>query len=104
VYKVFKEVKDTQRWLMLSEECPDVTLRVISAEEKPKYVVLNCESLDKEDFSIAVFDRDVKKCVKEWGVNPKNWAWFHPLCMQGKNRFELVPCDPQPNKVEYVIR
>lgn len=98
---VFKEVKDSARWIMLSEpEVPDVVLTCKDALMRGKYIELVCESDEGQEIHAAVFDRDVAACVKEWGQNPIDWGTFHPIKKAGQSRYKLVPCDPQPEPEE----
>ena len=92
VNKVFKEVSDKQRWLMLSDDSmPDETFDVIGYEDKEKYIQLRLRNVVGDEFLCACFDRDVRLCVKEWGVNPMQWKKIYPYKRVGQSRYAWLP-------------
>jgi len=67
-----------------------------------QYVELKCLDNDGTKLMIAVFQRDVKKCVEQWGTNPDNWGWIQFTLNMTANRYFLEPAKNQIDKEEAV--
>jgi len=98
----FKEVKDGDRWLMLGEDCPDNVLELKQAIDKGKYTELICVDRAGFEYHIAVYDRDVKEVVKEYGVNSDQWGLFKIERKPGSRRGALVPIHRAPEEEKIV--
>jgi hypothetical protein len=94
--------KAGDRYIVLGEKEQELPQRFRVSEFKVKesgsgkqYVELKCLDDAGVKLMIAVFQRDVKKCVEQWGTDPTNWQWIQFTLNMTANRYFLEPAKNQ---------
>ena len=104
----FDEPKtEKRRFLILSDlkqEMPNSRLKVIdktkrtSMQGKEYKVLILCDE-EGTEYEASAWERDVVRCIQEWGTNPDNWGYLTLEKHPSGNRFLFAPHKNQlPNE------
>lgn len=98
------------RFLILSDmeqEMPSGRCKVTGAEKRrsnsgKEFPVLTLEDNDGNEYQVSAWQRDVRDCVKQWGVkvHPKDWGYVE--FKKVGNRYTIVPAAHQEPEAEEV--
>lgn len=75
----------------LPKRCRVYDYNIKESASGKQYVELKCVDDDEVKLTVSVFQRDVKRCVSQWGTDPKNWGYMQFTMTPGGNRYYLEP-------------
>lgn len=84
---------------------PKGPLKVIGARKQKagtgiEYPILVLEDKTRSHFDVFAWERDVIQCGQEWGaIDPTDWGFVEFKMASNKTRYEIIPCNPQPDPV-----